>query len=126
AHVIREQPCGLAAIEPVAAVMRNALQRAPEVRLPEQLALAVWRSIPGELLHARGIWCHAVEQACERTGQAGRNGEAVARERDAGLDQRLPLAAAVSLVRECEAGDRAGYADREVVAVVDVVAVLAQ
>src|SRR5690606_41030241 len=110
-------PCGLAAIEPVPAVMRDALQRAAEVRLPEQLALAVWRSIPGELLRARGIRCHAVAHACERTGQAGRHGKAVARERDAGLDQRPPLAAAVPPARACEAGDRAGYTDREVAAV---------
>src|SRR5690606_231697 len=113
-------------VETVAAVEHNALERAREVRLAERLARLVRHAVPGERGDAGGIALHGRQHAGERAGEAGHDGEAVARAADGGPDQLAPGPGGVALVREREAGDRAGHAHRQVAVVVDARGVLAR
>src|SRR5690606_29255412 len=65
AHVLGDEACGFAAVEAVAPLVRDALQRAGEVRLTEELALLVGDAVLRELLHTCRIRRHVVEYAGE-------------------------------------------------------------
>ena len=91
----------------------------------QRLAHLVGHAGLRELRDRRRILLHLRQHVLQRARQAVGHGEAVAGERDRGLQQVLPRQPALLLPGHVQAGDRARHADREMALVVRLLVVLA-
>ena len=124
-HLVHDQLRRLPLVEALREALGDPLERAGEVRLLEEVAHLVGRSLAGELGDGGGVALHAGEDTAERAGEAVRDHEAVAGDRDRRREEPLPRQLAAVRPREVQAGHGAGDAHRHVAVVVALLAVLA-
>ena len=126
-HLFFERERGFALVEAGRTLRRDALERAREIRLLQRVArLRTARRSSMNCATDAGYFC--IVAACallQRAGEPFGDREAVARERDGGIDQTFPRQLALFLPRQVQPGDRPWDADGEMAVVVHLRAVLA-
>ena len=124
-HLPLDELGGLPLVETGRALLRDARQRARQVRLAKPIPHLIRVAVVRELRDRRRVVTHPRQHTGERPGKRVGHDEPVSRQRDGRLDQPRPWQRPVLGPGQVQPGHRARYPDRQVAVVVEGAVVLA-